>query len=48
MRRAMSVVSMTGACRFEGSWGSGTASFAAGSVGIHWLAPAGLLVSFHS
>src|SRR5687768_16072328 len=37
-----------GACRFDGSWASGTVSLADGSVGVHCLAPAGLVVSSHS
>jgi hypothetical protein len=39
-------VSITGAWRLEGSWGSGTAFFADGSVGIHCLAAAELDESF--
>jgi len=48
VRSARSVVSMTGAWRFDGSCASCTAVAADGSVGIHWCAPAGLFVSFHS
>ena len=35
---------MIGAWRFVGSKASGTRFFALGSSGIHWVAPAGLLV----
>ncbi len=44
----MSVVSIMGACRFDGSWASGTSFRAAGSLGVHWFAPAGLVVSSQS
>src|SRR5438067_11842245 len=37
-----------GACRFDGSCASGTAPWASGSLGVHWFAPAGLLVSSQS
>src|SRR5690349_19095092 len=37
-----------GACRFDGSWASGTVFWAEGSLGVHWWAPAGLVVSSHS
>jgi len=42
------VVSIIGACFFPGSWASGTAFAAAPPLGLHWWAPAGLLVSSHS
>src|SRR3954453_4472292 len=45
---ARSVVSIIGACRFEGSWASGTVSWAAPSFGVHCFAPAGLSVSSQS
>ena len=48
MRSARSVVSITGAWRLVESCASATAVAADSSVGIHWCAPAGLLVSFHS
>ena len=48
MRRAMSAVDIIGAWRSAGSCASGTTVFAAGSVGVHWCAPAGLFVSCHS
>ena len=44
----MSAVVIIGACRFAGSCASGTVVFAAGSVGVHCQAPAGLLVSSQS
>src|SRR5688500_18665296 len=44
----MSVVSITGACRFDGSWASGTMPWASGFFGVHWNAPAGLFVDSHS
>ncbi len=37
-----SVVSITGVCRFDGSWASGTAFAAAPFLGTHWFLPAGL------
>src|SRR5688572_31949501 len=46
--RARSVVSITGACRFDGSWASGTVPWASGFLGDHWKAPAGLLVNSQS
>ena len=45
---ARSVVSIIGACRFDGSWASGTVSCASGFFGVHCFAPAGLVVSSHS
>ena len=39
---------MIGACRFDGSWASGTVSVADGSVGTHCWAPAGLFVRSQS
>ena len=48
MRSAMSAVVIIGAWRLDGSCASGTVSFAAGSLGVHWCAPAGLFVSSHS
>src|SRR5215469_9744674 len=39
---------MVGACRFEGSCASGTVPAPAPFFGVHWCAPAGLLVSSHS
>ena len=42
------VVNVTGACRWDGSWASGTVVAAAGSVGTHCQAPAGLFVRSHS
>src|SRR5919106_1497643 len=39
-----SVVSIVGACRFDGSWASGTVPWASGFLGVHWKAPAGPLV----
>src|SRR5438034_1748850 len=44
----MSVVSIVGACLFDGSCASGTVFWAAGSVGVHCFAPAGLVVSAQS
>src|ERR1700688_1490493 len=44
----MSVVSIVGACRFDGSWASGTVPAAAPFLGAHWFAPAGLLTSSQS
>src|SRR3954451_290907 len=35
---------MIGAWRTVGSWASGVSAAAVGSEGIHWVAPAGLLV----
>src|SRR5882724_948643 len=35
---------MIGACRFDGSCASGTRSDAWPFAGVHWIAPAGLLV----
>mmetsp|Transcript_7768 Transcript_7768/g.8879 ORF Transcript_7768/g.8879 Transcript_7768/m.8879 type:complete len:242 (-) Transcript_7768:581-1306(-) len=46
--RARSVVNMTGACFLLGLCASGTRLAAAGSVGIHSWAPAGLLTSLNS
>src|SRR5687768_1823128 len=46
--RARSVVSIMGACRFDGSWASGTVPCASGFLGVHWKAPAGLLVNSQS
>src|SRR5438270_10185053 len=37
-----------GACRFDGSCASGTVPWASGLVGVHCLAPAGLVVSSQS
>src|SRR5687768_18592261 len=37
-----------GACRFFGSWASGTVPWASGFLGFHCFAPAGLVVSSHS
>src|SRR3954467_7794893 len=48
VRSARSVVSIIGACFFDGSCASGTASAAAPPVGFHCFAPAGLSVSSHS
>src|SRR5579863_5170946 len=48
MRSERSVVSMDGACFFEGLCASGTVSLPAPFFGVHWCAPAGLLVSSHS
>src|SRR5271165_411114 len=39
---------MVGAWRFDGSCASGTVPAADASLGFHWKAPAGLLVSSHS
>src|SRR5215216_4416170 len=47
-RSAMSLVSIMGACRFDGSCASGTVLFASGFRGLHCFAPAGLSVSSHS
>src|SRR3954453_11669681 len=44
----MSVVSIIGAWRFDGSWASGTVPWAEGSLGVHCFAPAGLVVSSQS
>ena len=35
---------MIGACRFDGSWASGTVPAPAPFLGVHWYAPAGLFV----
>src|SRR5579863_10522771 len=48
MRSERSVVSMDGACFFEGLCASGTVPLPAPFLGVHWCAPAGLLVSSHS
>src|SRR5918993_6068444 len=45
---ARSVVSIIGACRFDGSCASGTVPWAEETVGVHCFAPAGLVVSFQS
>src|SRR5918998_3195097 len=45
---ARSVVNIMGACRLLGSCASGTVPFASGFLGVHCLAPAGLVVSSHS
>src|SRR5207244_3646331 len=45
---ARSVVSIIGACRFDGSCASGTVPWASGFLGVHWFAPAGLVVSSQS
>src|SRR5262245_62419595 len=37
-----------GACRFDGSCASGTVAWASGFVGVHCLAPAGLVVGSQS
>src|SRR6266545_8201094 len=37
-----------GACRFDESCASGTVPWAEGSLGVHWFAPAGLVVSSQS
>src|SRR6266516_6700331 len=37
-----------GACRFDGSWASGTVPWAEGFLGVHCFAPAGLVVSSQS
>ena len=47
-RSARSVVNIIGACRFDGSCASGTVPCASGFFGVHWNAPAGLLVSSQS
>src|SRR3954466_2397002 len=47
-RRARSVVSIIGACRLDGSCASGTVPWASGFFGVHWKAPAGLLVNSQS
>src|SRR5207247_2166506 len=39
---------IVGACRFDGSWASGTVPWASGFLGVHWFAPAGLFVSSQS
>src|SRR5215510_14546980 len=39
---------MIGACFFDGSCASGTRFDACPCAGIHWVAPAGLLVCTHS
>src|SRR6266550_8081673 len=44
----MSVVSIIGACRFDGSCASGTVPCASGFFGVHCFAPAGLVVSSQS
>src|SRR5687767_15358323 len=44
----MSVVSIVGAWRFDESWASGTVPWASGFFGVHWNAPAGLLVNSQS
>ena len=41
-------VSIDGACFLAGSWASGTVPAPAPPFGVHWCAPAGLLVSSHS
>src|SRR6188474_3471544 len=43
-----SVVSIIGACRFDGSCASGTVPWASGFFGAHCFAPAGLVVSCQS
>src|SRR5919206_4410276 len=43
-----SVVSIIGACRFDGSCASGTVPWASGFFGVHCFAPAGLVVSSQS
>src|ERR1700683_2921551 len=48
MRSERSVVNIDGACFFDGSWASGTVPLPAPFFGVHWGAPAGLLVSPHS
>src|SRR5881275_2058600 len=45
---ARSVVSIIGACRFDGSCASGTVPWASGFFGVHCFAPAGLVVNSHS
>src|ERR687885_2991732 len=45
---ARSVVSIMGACRFDGSCASGTVPWASGFLGFHCFAPAGLVVSSQS
>src|SRR5437868_4367088 len=47
-RKERSVVSMVGACFFDGSCASGTVPAPAPPLGRHWCAPAGLLKSSHS
>src|SRR6266702_8709190 len=44
----MSVVSIIGACLFDGSCASGTLPCASGFFGVHCHAPAGLFVSSQS
>src|ERR1700738_298368 len=44
MRSARSVVSIIGACRFDGSCASGTVPSPSAPFGFHWFAPAGLFV----
>ena len=44
----MSVVTIIGAWRFDGSCASGTVPCASGFLGVHCFAPAGLVVSSHS
>src|SRR5687767_5154558 len=48
MRIDRSVVSIIGACRFDGLCASGTVPCASGFFGLHCFAPAGLSVSSHS
>src|SRR5580704_942348 len=43
-----SVVSITGVCRLDGLWASGTVPAPAPFLGTHWFLPAGLFVSSHS
>src|ERR671916_1671158 len=45
---ARSVVNIMGACRLLASCASGTVPRASGFLGVHCLAPAGLVVSSHS
>ena len=47
-RSERSVVSMTGVCRFERSWASGTRPAPCPPAGTHWCFPAGLFESSHS
>src|ERR1700722_484897 len=44
----MSVVNIIGACRLLGSCASGTRFAAWSFAGVHWIAPAGLLVCTQS
>src|ERR1700722_1552286 len=48
MRKERSVVSIAGACRFEGSCASGTLPLPTLPFGFHWCAPPGLFVNSHS